>query len=60
MKRIENFKKQPLFIKILDVLSLTGIIYELIVLIMTGSLNYALMPGVTVVLCLSIIFRKTD
>ncbi|MBQ9161368.1 MAG: hypothetical protein IJ672_00935 [Methanobrevibacter sp.] len=60
MRRIDNFKKQPLFIKILDILSLIGIIYELIVLIMTGTLNYALMPGVTVVLCLSIIFRKTD
>ena len=60
MRRIDNFKKLPLFIKILDILSLIGIIYELIVLIMTGTLNYALMPGVTVVLCLSIIFRKTD
>ena len=60
MRRIENYKKQPLFIKILDILSLTGIIYELIVLMITGALNYTLMPVITIILCLSIIFRKNS
>ena len=60
MKRIEDFKRQSSFIKIMDILSLIGIIYEIVVLIVTGTLDYTLMPGVIIVLCISTIFRKKD
>lgn len=60
MKRIEDFKRQSLFIKIMDILSIIGIIYEIIVLVMTGTLDYTTMPAVIIVLCLSTIFRKRD
>lgn len=60
MKIIENFKKQSLFIKILDILSFICVIYEIIIFAMTGTLNYVIMPGIIVIIAISTIFRKKD
>lgn len=60
MKIIENFKKQSLFIKILDILSFICVIYEVIIFAVTGTLNYTIIPGIIVILSISTIFRKKD
>ena len=60
MKIIENFKKQSLFIKILDILSFIFVIYEIIIFAITGTLNYAIMPGIIAIIAISTIFRKKD
>ncbi|WP_407414569.1 hypothetical protein [Methanobrevibacter sp.] len=60
MRIIKNFKKQSLFIKILDVLSLICVIYEIIIFAITGTLNYSIMPGIIVIISISTIFRKKD
>lgn len=60
MRIIENFKKQSLFIKILDILSLLFIIYEIIIFATTGNLNYTIMPTIIVIISISTIFRKKD
>lgn len=60
MRIIENFKKQSLFIKILDILSLLCIIYEIIIFATTSNLNYTIMPAIIVIISMSTIFRKKD
>lgn len=60
MKIIENFKKQSLFIKILDILSFICVIYEVIIFAVTGTLNYTIIPEIIVILSISTIFRKKD
>lgn len=60
MRIIENFKKQSLFIKILDILSLLCIIYEIIIFATTSNLNYTIIPAIIVIISISTIFRKKD
>ncbi len=50
MKIIEKFKNQPKIIQILDIIFLICLIYEIILLILTGSMDYTISALMIIIL----------